>query len=136
MPQGRKATYGRIVVDYRPQKADPNRTRLTVGGDRVEYPHDVSTPTADMVTAKLLFNSVISTEGAKFLTVDIKNFSGGYSCQQALNQTYRKTRILSMYTHTRAMAPPMASNNVRPGSGRFRNKDQRKGTRRPPYQGT
>ena len=74
MPHGRKATYGRIVVDYRPQKADPNRTRLTVGGDRVEYPHDVSTPTADMVTAKLLFNSVISTEGAKFLTVDIKNF--------------------------------------------------------------
>ena len=74
VPQGRKATYGRIVVDYRPQKADPNRTRLTVGGNRVEYPHDVSTPTADMVTAKLLFNSVISTEGAKFLTVDIKNF--------------------------------------------------------------
>jgi hypothetical protein len=74
VPKGRKVTYGRIVVDYRPQKADPNRTRLTVGGDRVEYPYDVSTPTADLVTAKLLFNSVISTDGAKFLTIDIKNF--------------------------------------------------------------
>ena len=74
VPQGRKATYDRLAVDYRPQKADPNKTGLTVGGDRVEYPHDVSTPTADMVTAKLLFNSVISTEGAKFQTVDIKNF--------------------------------------------------------------
>jgi hypothetical protein len=72
--QGRKATYDKIVVNYRPQKVDPNRTGLTVGGDRVEYPHDVSTLTADMVTAKVLFNSVILTEGAKFLTVDIKNF--------------------------------------------------------------
>lgn len=38
MPTGRKCTYGRIVVDYRPQKEYPNRARLTVGGDRIEYP--------------------------------------------------------------------------------------------------
>ena len=25
-------TYGRIVVDYRPKKEEPHRTRLTVGG--------------------------------------------------------------------------------------------------------
>eukprot|EP00957_Ditylum_brightwellii_P037779 2857186-Ditylum_brightwellii.AAC.1 len=48
VPKGRKVAYGRIVVDYRPQKADPNRTRFTVRGDRVDYPYDVSTPTADL----------------------------------------------------------------------------------------
>ena len=31
-------TYVRIVVSYRPEKSDPNRTRLMVGGDRVNYP--------------------------------------------------------------------------------------------------
>ena len=31
-------------------------------------------PTADLLTVKLLLNSVISTEGAKFCSVDIKNF--------------------------------------------------------------
>eukprot|EP00957_Ditylum_brightwellii_P145575 11084293-Ditylum_brightwellii.AAC.1 len=50
--------------NYMLQKANPNRTRLTVGGDCVGYPFDVSTPTADLVTAKILMNSVISTEGA------------------------------------------------------------------------
>eukprot|EP00957_Ditylum_brightwellii_P021115 1591585-Ditylum_brightwellii.AAC.1 len=64
MPAGKKATYGHIVCNYRPQKEDPNRVRLTVGNDQVEYPFDVSTHTADLVTAKLLMNSVISTEGA------------------------------------------------------------------------
>ena len=29
---------------------------------------------ADMLDAKLLFNSVISTQGAKFMTLDISNF--------------------------------------------------------------
>ena len=36
-------TYGRIVVAYKPHKADPNRSRLTVGGDRIVYLYDVST---------------------------------------------------------------------------------------------
>eukprot|EP00957_Ditylum_brightwellii_P183560 13982148-Ditylum_brightwellii.AAC.1 len=74
MPAGRRATYGRIVCNYRPQKADLNRVRLTVGGDCVEHPFEVSKPTADFVTAKLLMNFVISTEGAKFLTIDINTF--------------------------------------------------------------
>eukprot|EP00957_Ditylum_brightwellii_P029119 2200576-Ditylum_brightwellii.AAC.1 len=32
--------YGRIVCDHRPQKPEPNRTRLTAGGDRITYPDD------------------------------------------------------------------------------------------------
>ena len=32
IPKGRTVTYARIVVDYRKQKADPNRVQITVGG--------------------------------------------------------------------------------------------------------
>ena len=66
--------YGRFVCDVRPQKAEPNRTRLTVGGNRINYPGDCGTPTADMLLVKILFNSIISTKDAKFMTGDIKNF--------------------------------------------------------------
>jgi hypothetical protein len=74
IPSGRKATYLRVVVAMRPEKANPRRVRWTVGGDKVEYPFDVSTKTADLTTAKLLFNSVLSTPGAKFMATDLKDF--------------------------------------------------------------
>ena len=67
-------TYGKFVCNVRPEKKEQNRTRLVVGGNRINYPGDVSTPTADMLLAKILFNSVISTKGAKFMTADISNF--------------------------------------------------------------
>ena len=70
----RDITYGRIVVAYRPQKTEPNRSRLTVGGDRINYPFEVSTPTADLPTIKMLWNSVLSTPKAKFITLDVANF--------------------------------------------------------------
>ena len=35
---------------------------------------DCGTPTANMLTIKLLFNSVISTKGDKFLGLDLKDF--------------------------------------------------------------
>eukprot|EP00957_Ditylum_brightwellii_P132986 10140001-Ditylum_brightwellii.AAC.1 len=63
IPDDRKrdATYGRIVCDYRPQKEEKNRMRLMVGGDRINYPHNVSTPTADATTTKCVINNTIST---------------------------------------------------------------------------
>ncbi len=68
-------TYGLITVLIRPEKKDkPNRTRLVTGNDRVNYPGDAGTPTADLLTVKLLLNSIISTPGAKFFTMDIKYF--------------------------------------------------------------
>ena len=67
-------TYGRIVVNYRPKKSNPNRVRLTVGGDRINYPGDCGTPTYDMMKVKLLINSIISTNGVKFMSIDIKDF--------------------------------------------------------------
>ena len=35
---------------------------------------DCGTPTASMLTIKLLLNSIISTPGAKFMAIDIKDF--------------------------------------------------------------
>jgi hypothetical protein len=59
-------TYGLFVVDIKDHKEEKERTRLTVGGDQIEYPGDKSTRTAGLATAKILINSVISTLGAKF----------------------------------------------------------------------
>ena len=67
-------TYARIVVDYRPQKTEKERTRITVGGNLINYPDNVSTKTAEVTTAKIMFNSVISTKNARFGVMDIGNF--------------------------------------------------------------
>ena len=67
-------TYGRIVVDYRTQKEEKNRTRLTVGGNMIDYPHTVICPTSEMVSIKILLNSVIYTPNYQFYTMDISNF--------------------------------------------------------------
>jgi hypothetical protein len=45
-----------------------------MGGNLVNYPGDCGTPTADLLTVKLLLNSIISTPNAKFLTLDLKDF--------------------------------------------------------------
>ena len=76
IPKDRKGdkTYARIVVSERPEKADPDQTRVTMGGDQINYPDDCGTPTADLLTVKLLFNSIISTPDALFMTIDIKDF--------------------------------------------------------------
>ena len=52
-------TYGRVVVDYHPDKSDTYRTQLTVGADRVNYPGDCDTPTVSLTTVKLLLNSIV-----------------------------------------------------------------------------
>ena len=66
-------TYVRICANYRPEKEDPNRIRITLGGNLVNYPGDVGTRTADLLTVKLLLNSVISKPNAKFMSLDISN---------------------------------------------------------------
>ena len=72
---GHKWTYARVVVDYRPQTEDPNQIRIAVGGNLITYRGNTSTCTADLTTSKLLWISVVlSTEGAHFMCLDIKNF--------------------------------------------------------------
>ena len=62
------------MVDCRPEKSDPYRTRLTLAGDRVIYTGDCGTPTVGLTTVKLLINSILSTLNKKFMTIDIKDF--------------------------------------------------------------
>ena len=73
VPKNKRPTYARIVSELRPQKPDPFRIRITAGGNLIIYLDDKSQPTSDIVTAKLLLNSVVSTPNAKFLGLDIKN---------------------------------------------------------------
>jgi hypothetical protein len=74
VPKGKKATYGRFVCLVRPQKEEENRTRLTVGGNLIDYPGNKSAKTADVTTVKCLANSVISTQNARAMCMDLKNF--------------------------------------------------------------
>ena len=60
-------TYGQFVCTVKPNTAEPNQTRFTIGGDRINYPGEVTIPTAEMLVAKMLFNSVISTKGTRFM---------------------------------------------------------------------
>ena len=60
--------------NYRPENKDPNRCRITVGGNMTNYPGYCGTPTADLLTVKLLLNRFISTEGARFMILDISIF--------------------------------------------------------------
>ena len=67
-------TYGKIVCDIKPDNEEHSRTRLTVGGNLLDYTGNLTMPTASVTTAKCLLNSVISTPKAKALTADIKHF--------------------------------------------------------------
>ena len=57
MPKGKIVTYGREVADVRPEKKEPNRVRITAGGNILVYTGETSTETASIETAKLLINS-------------------------------------------------------------------------------
>ena len=67
-------TYIKFVCSIRTEKKDPYRTRATMGGNLINYPDDVGTPTANLLLIKIFLNSVISTPGARFATADISNF--------------------------------------------------------------
>jgi hypothetical protein len=74
IPTDRTITYAQVVVDFRPQKADPHRIRITAGGNLINYPGELTTRTADLTTSKLMWNSVLITEDTKYMCLDNKNF--------------------------------------------------------------
>ena len=61
-------------MDYKAHKKDPNRVRITAGSNLLKYPYELNTRTADLTTSKIMWNSVISTPGARFACADAKNF--------------------------------------------------------------
>ena len=53
-------TYGRVVVNYCPEKGDPYCTHLTVGGNLIVYPGDCGNPTVDLLTVNC--SSTVSSQ--------------------------------------------------------------------------
>jgi hypothetical protein len=85
IPKGRIPTYIKFVCAYKPHKADPHRMRTTVGGDRVEYPSEVATKTAELTVTKAILNSVCYTKGALYMNMDIKKY---YLCTPLARYEY------------------------------------------------
>ncbi len=71
---GKVFTYANPIVDHRPQKEDPNHIRITAGGNLINYKEELSVSTADINTAKLHWNSVISMDEALYMCLNIGNF--------------------------------------------------------------
>ena len=67
-------TYTKVVCKYRAHKEYPNRTRITIGGNRICYPGDVGTPTGSLELVKLIINIVLSHRHARFVAFDSSNF--------------------------------------------------------------
>ena len=80
--------YVRVLVSYRTEEKDPNRTRLTVGGDRVKYPGYCGMPTVSPLTVKLLLNIMISTPGYIYMTLDTKDVY--------LNNTMKQSKYMRL----------------------------------------
>ena len=66
--------YGKNVCEYKPHKFQKHYSRLTVGGNRIDYHFPVATPTSDIAAFKCLVKSVLSIHKAKFMTADIRYF--------------------------------------------------------------
>ena len=57
-----------------PHKTETHCVCITVGGNRLEFPGETTTNCASLTTTKRLLKSTISTPGARFITLEIKNF--------------------------------------------------------------
>ena len=65
----------RVVCEYRPDKDDPNRTRIKIAGGHILVAFDVSTPTGSLELVNLMINSVLSRQNAQCSAFDIKYFN-------------------------------------------------------------
>ena len=74
IPHDRKVTYAQMFATIRPTKAKVNRVHVTVGSNRLNFPGATTTHCASLKTTKCLLNSTISTPGAQFMNLDIKEF--------------------------------------------------------------
>ena len=59
-PSTKKVTYTDMVCNYRLLKQEEYRVCLTLGGDKLDYDYDATSPAASLIETKLLLNSVIS----------------------------------------------------------------------------
>ena len=74
VPADADITKVRVVVADRPKKPQLRHVRWVARGDLINYPGVTSTRTANLITCKCMFNSVISTHNARFCNIDLKHF--------------------------------------------------------------
>ena len=55
-----------VLCEVKPQKEDPNRTRITVAGISIFYPINKGMSTGSLDLVKLMINSVLSCCNARF----------------------------------------------------------------------
>ncbi len=60
-----------VIIGNKKQKREGPQSQW---GNLNNFPGDCGKPTADLLTVKLLLNSVISTSGTKLIRIDVKNF--------------------------------------------------------------
>ena len=74
IPKNKKIAHVHIICTMHPQKTEIHRTRMTIRGNILDYDGNTKAPIADLITMKLLLNSILSVLGAKFMSINIKNF--------------------------------------------------------------
>ena len=70
----RVVTYAKVVIDFRLQTEDQNHVRITAGDNLIDYPGELVIRLADLITSKILLNSVISTKEARYMCSGITSF--------------------------------------------------------------
>ncbi len=88
IPKNQPPLYAKVVIAYRPQKEDPNHVRITAGGNLIDYPGELTSRMANIMTAKLHWNSILSTSKAKYMCLDIGNF-----CLSAMLDRYEYMKM-------------------------------------------
>jgi hypothetical protein len=73
IPKNRKITYEKLVCNFKSNKNEKHRVRLTVGGDILDSSDDTATSTADITIFKIWINITLSTQEAKMMMMDIKH---------------------------------------------------------------
>ena len=68
-----------------PQKKKTYYTRITIGGNLLNYNNKTNISTADLIPLKLLINSILNTPKEKFLTINIKIFFRNYTKEQIVH---------------------------------------------------
>jgi hypothetical protein len=81
-----------MVYDIQPQTPEQHHVWLTVGGNPIDLPDGVSTPTHNLTTCNVLCNIVVTTPHEKNMAMNINTcyfgtpVSGYVSCVQSIHQ--------------------------------------------------
>ena len=76
IPTNKKITYANFVCNIKLSNTETYRVRLPVGGNKLTYDGNPSSPSISLLDLKIHLNSVISDarKGAHYLTADIINY--------------------------------------------------------------